>query len=96
MSRRFVFLAAVLAACTSVHGQGVVGTDGGWTGPVPEEFRIKRRPPFEFASKPTATRHGDNITIRKLEDTCTFCGSTRNVGAFKGKGICTRCKAQLA
>ena len=39
---------------------------------------------------------GDNIMIRKLEDTCTFCGSTRDVGAFKGKGICTRCKAQLA
>jgi len=38
---------------------------------------------------------GDNIMIRKLEDTCTFCGSTKDVGAFKGKGICTRCKAQL-
>ena len=39
---------------------------------------------------------GDNIMIRKLEDTCTFCGSTKDVGAFRGKGICTRCKAQLA
>ena len=38
---------------------------------------------------------GDNIMIRKLEDTCTFCGSTKDVGAFRGKGICTRCKAQL-
>ena len=39
---------------------------------------------------------GDNIIIRKLEDTCTFCGSTTDVGAFKGKGICARCRAQLA
>jgi len=39
---------------------------------------------------------GDNIMIRKLEDTCTFCGSTKDVEAFKGKGICTRCKALLA
>jgi len=39
---------------------------------------------------------GDNIVIRKLEDTCTFCGSTRDVGSFKGKGICARCRSQLA
>lgn len=38
---------------------------------------------------------GDNILIRKLEDTCTFCGSTTDVGAFKGKGICSRCRTQL-
>ena len=38
---------------------------------------------------------GDNILIRKLEDTCTFCGSTKDVGGFKGKGICSRCRAQL-
>jgi transcriptional pleiotropic regulator of transition state genes len=37
----------------------------------------------------------DNIIIRKLEDTCTFCGSTKEVSAFKGKGICARCRAQL-
>lgn len=38
---------------------------------------------------------GDNIIIRKLEDTCTFCGSTKDVRSFKGKGICGRCRAQL-
>jgi len=38
---------------------------------------------------------GDNILIRKLEDTCTFCGSTKDVGGFKSKGICSRCRAQL-
>jgi len=37
----------------------------------------------------------DNILIRKLEDTCTFCGNTKDVSAFKGKGICSRCRAQL-
>ena len=39
---------------------------------------------------------GDNINIRKLEDTCTFCGSTKEVSNFKGKGLCARCRAQLA
>ena len=38
---------------------------------------------------------GDNIMIRKLEDTCTFCGNTKDVTSFKGKGVCTRCRAQL-
>ncbi len=30
---------------------------------IPEEFRIKRRGPFEFAEKPEVTRAGDRITI---------------------------------
>lgn len=38
---------------------------------------------------------GPNIVLRKLEDTCIFCGSTEHVGVFKGKGICTNCRAQL-
>jgi len=39
---------------------------------------------------------GDNILIRKLEDTCTFCGNTKDVDSFKGKGICARCRSQIA
>lgn len=39
---------------------------------------------------------GENILIRKLEATCTFCGNTRDVGSFKGKGLCARCRNQLA
>lgn len=38
---------------------------------------------------------GANIVLRKLEDTCTFCGTTDHVTTFKGRGICTTCKAQL-
>ncbi|NQV05503.1 AbrB/MazE/SpoVT family DNA-binding domain-containing protein [bacterium] len=38
---------------------------------------------------------GDMILIRKLEDTCTFCGSTKDVSAFKGKGLCVRCRSQI-
>ncbi len=38
---------------------------------------------------------GGSIILRKLTDTCTFCGSETKVGQFKGKGICESCRAQL-
>lgn len=38
---------------------------------------------------------GGNIVIRKLTDTCTFCGSDTNVAQFKGKGVCASCRTQL-
>ena len=37
-----------------------------------------------------------NIVLRKMIDTCTFCGSNSNVSQFKGKGICSNCKGQLS
>jgi transcriptional pleiotropic regulator of transition state genes len=39
---------------------------------------------------------GPNIVLRKLEDTCTFCGATDHVGVFKGRGICSTCRSQLS
>ena len=38
---------------------------------------------------------GGNIVLRKLTDTCTFCGSDDEVSLFKGRGVCADCKAQL-
>jgi AbrB family transcriptional regulator, transcriptional pleiotropic regulator of transition state genes len=38
---------------------------------------------------------GGNIIIRKMTDTCTFCGSDENVSQFKGKGICSSCRSQI-
>jgi transcriptional pleiotropic regulator of transition state genes len=38
---------------------------------------------------------GANIVLRKMTDTCTFCGSDLNVSQFRGKGICAGCRAQL-
>lgn len=35
------------------------------------------------------------IVIRKMTDTCTFCGSTTRVAHFKGRGVCASCKGQL-
>lgn len=44
----------------------------------------------------TISVDGDAIVVRKLEATCTFCGSTRDVTAFKGKGVCGRCVSELS
>lgn len=38
---------------------------------------------------------GGSIVIRKMTDTCTFCGSDDNVKQFKDKGICANCRSQL-
>jgi transcriptional pleiotropic regulator of transition state genes len=38
---------------------------------------------------------GTGITIRKLQDTCAFCGRTEDVTPFKSKGICGDCRSQL-
>ncbi len=38
---------------------------------------------------------GGNIVLRKMTDSCTFCGSDHQVTQFKGKGICAVCRAQL-
>ncbi|MEN8233732.1 MAG: AbrB/MazE/SpoVT family DNA-binding domain-containing protein [Actinomycetota bacterium] len=32
------------------------------------------------------------IVIRKLEATCVFCGATEAVDAFKGRGVCPKCR----
>ncbi len=54
--------------------QGIVGKNGDWKGPVPEEFKIKREQVFTFAKDPTLTRVGDKITIRFA--TKGFCDVT--------------------
>ncbi|TDI53350.1 MAG: AbrB/MazE/SpoVT family DNA-binding domain-containing protein [Acidobacteria bacterium] len=44
----------------------------------------------------TISVEGGNILLRKVTDTCTFCGSDSNVSQFKGKGVCSSCRSQLA
>lgn len=39
---------------------------------------------------------GANIVLRKLDDTCTFCGATEHVASFKGKGLCINCRSQIS
>lgn len=32
-----------------------------------------------------------NIIIKKIEESCIFCGNTKDLIKFKGKLICTNC-----
>ncbi len=38
---------------------------------------------------------GGSIMLRKMTDTCTFCGSDEKVAQFKEKGLCADCLTQL-
>ncbi len=39
---------------------------------------------------------GDTIVLKKFENHCTFCNSTKGLHEYKGKQICTRCKNEIA
>lgn len=43
----------------------------------------------------TISVEGSNIVLRKVEDTCVFCGSTERVTSFRGKGLCASCRNEL-
>ena len=34
---------------------------------------------------------GDNIILRKYEETCIFCKSNKNLSFFKDKSVCKNC-----
>jgi len=38
---------------------------------------------------------GGSIVLRKMTDTCTFCGTDVSVTQFKEKGVCAGCRSQL-
>ncbi len=44
----------------------------------------------------TISIDGPTIVLRKVEDSCVFCGTVKNVAVFRGKGICATCRAQLS
>jgi hypothetical protein len=52
---------------------------------VPDEFKIKRQGPFEFAEKPTVTRDGDRITVRFSAK--AFCDATVAIEDAEGRII---------
>ncbi len=52
-------------------------------------FNIREGDPLTIAVEEGA------IVIRKLEATCTFCGSSEYVESFEGKGVCASCRARL-
>ncbi len=35
------------------------------------------------------------VILRNAEAACVFCGSARNIGDFRGRGVCADCRHQL-
>lgn len=38
---------------------------------------------------------GDFIMLKKYESQCTFCGSMKEIGYFKGKNVCAACMKEI-
>lgn len=39
---------------------------------------------------------GSSIVLKKFEENCVFCGSTRDVIDYKGKLICSKCMKNIS
>ena len=39
---------------------------------------------------------GSNIVLKKYEQSCIFCGNTKNLVEHKGKLICDKCIEQIS
>lgn len=39
---------------------------------------------------------GSSIVLKKFEETCVFCGTTKNVQKYKDKLVCDKCISNIA
>lgn len=60
---------------------------------IPMEIRraldIRRGDPMEIIVE------GEKLTLRKFQDNCVFCGSTRGLIEFKDRYICSNCRKKI-
>lgn len=38
----------------------------------------------------------NEITLRKFENTCIFCGGRTDIAQFMGKNVCGKCRSEIA
>ena len=60
---------------------------------IPKEIRNK----FEIAEKDPIEIYveGSSIVLKKFEQNCIFCGSTKDLVEYKDKLICSKCADNL-
>ncbi|MBR6873866.1 MAG: AbrB/MazE/SpoVT family DNA-binding domain-containing protein [Ruminococcus sp.] len=58
---------------------------------------IELRRSFDLNEKDAIEIYTDNdmIILKKFQRTCVFCNSSENVTEFKGKSVCSSCRAEL-
>lgn len=57
---------------------------------IRNQFKIAEKDPIEIYVD------GSNIVLKKHEDTCIFCGSTKGLSEYKGKLVCDKCVEQIS
>lgn len=60
---------------------------------IPKEIRKK----LEIAEKDPLEIFvdGHSVVLKKIEENCVFCGSTKNLTKYKNKLICEKCFKEL-
>lgn len=38
---------------------------------------------------------GDQIVLKKYEPACIFCGEAKDVVQYKGRNVCSQCRAEI-
>ena len=54
------------------------------------QFNISEKDPIEIYVD------GSSIVLKRYEESCIFCGSTKKVIDYKGKLVCSKCANDLA
>lgn len=57
---------------------------------IRNQFKIAEKDPIEIYVD------GSNIVLKKHEDTCIFCSSTKGLSEYKGKLVCDKCAEQIS
>ncbi len=57
---------------------------------IRNKFGIAEKDPIEIYVD------GSNIVLKKYEQNCIFCGSSKDLAEYKGKPICSKCISQIS
>ncbi len=57
---------------------------------IRNQFGIAEKDPIEIYVD------GSNIVLRKYEESCIFCGNTKNLSEYRGKLVCDKCAEQIS
>ena len=57
---------------------------------IRNKFGIAEKDPIEIYVE------GSNIILKKHEESCIFCGNSKDLSEYKGKPICSKCIAQIS
>ena len=57
---------------------------------IRNKFGIAEKDPIEIYVD------GSTIVLKKYEQTCIFCGNSKNLAEYKGKLICDKCSQHIS